>query len=276
MERTIRERSGNLPLGLICGAFCFLSTCVTRLDAQENDRRSLRVLTYNIHHAEGVDGQLDLKRIADVIRQTEADVVSLQEVDRLVPRSGKVDQARKLGEILGMQVVFGRNIDLNGGQYGNAVLSKLPIIRHRNEPLPQLVAGEARGALVVELQWPAAAEPLVLIATHFDHRPDPQERVASAQRINELVAGLKGPVLLAGDLNATVEAEPLQILLKQWKNTATRPLPTIPVAEPSRQIDFVLTRDSEKRAWRVIDIQVLPERVASDHRALLAVLELGQ
>jgi len=78
------------------------------------------VLTYNIHHGEGVDGKLDLVRIAKVIQEVEPDIVALQEVDQNAGRSGQVDQAAELGRLTKMRSVFGGNIALQGGEYGNA------------------------------------------------------------------------------------------------------------------------------------------------------------
>src|SRR5688572_12746619 len=78
----------------------------------------LRVLTYNIHHAEGTDGKLDLARIARVIHEQQPDLVALQEVDVKTRRTGGVDQAAELAKLTGMHVAFGKGIDFQGGEYG--------------------------------------------------------------------------------------------------------------------------------------------------------------
>ena len=72
----------------------------------------VRVLSYNIHHAEGVDRDLDLDRISRVIRSVDPDLVALQEVDRKVTRTRGVDQPAELARLTGMKVVFGSNIEL--------------------------------------------------------------------------------------------------------------------------------------------------------------------
>lgn len=82
----------------------------------------LRVLAYNIHHGEGMDDAVDLPRIADVIRSEKPDFVALQEVDKGVNRSGKVNQAMVLGELLGMYHNFAKFMDYDGGEYGLARL----------------------------------------------------------------------------------------------------------------------------------------------------------
>ncbi len=233
----------------------------------------LRVLSYNIHHGEGVDGKLDLERIAKVILSVQPDIVSLQEVDRNVPRSKSVDQPAELAKLTKMEAIFEKNIDLQGGEYGNAILTKLPILKYRNEKLPMIQQGEARGVLVAELQW-GRFGPIGFLATHFDHRPNAADRVASAKRVNELVASSNMPSLLVGDLNATVDSEPLDLLMKEWSHSNKQPLPTIPVQSPTRQIDFILTRSTAKARWNTSQIRVLEEEVASDHRAIFAELTL--
>ena len=234
----------------------------------------LRVLTYNIHHGEGVDGRLDLARIARVISAAEPDIVALQEVDRLVQRTDSCDQPAELARLTKMHVAFGPNIDLQGGQYGNAVLSRFPIRSHRNHKLPRFDDGEQRGVLEVELELPGGHPPLLFLATHLDHRRDDRERMAGAQAINGLVATDTGrPALLAGDLNAVPDSRVLAEFSREWQRSNGEILPTVPVGNPARQIDYVLFRPATP--WTVTESRVLKEAVASDHRAVLAVLELS-
>ncbi len=234
---------------------------------------SIRVLCYNIHHGEGVDGKLDLERIAKVIRSVSPDVVALQEVDRKVERTGHVDQPAELARLTKMQVVFEKNIDFEGGQYGNAVLSKLPIIEHTNVRLPSLDDGEQRGVLICKLKPDSLDHSIQLLCTHLDHRPDDRERLASATQINQLIASRgETPAILAGDLNSTRDSRVLAAFAKQWRPANTEELPTVPVKKPKRQIDFILPRPAAR--WKTKDVRVLDEAVASDHRAIFAVLEL--
>ncbi len=232
----------------------------------------LRVLSYNIHHGEGVDGKLDLERIAAVIRGAEPDLVALQEVDRNTARTKHVDQPRQLGRLTGMPVVFGRNIPYEGGEYGNAVLSRRPIKRHENHPLPSLGPGERRGVLEVEIEL-ADRRPLLFFVTHLDHRMADRERIASAKAINEQVSKSNTSLaILAGDLNDFPQSETLRIFGRAWRVPQEQPLPTVPADQPRRQIDFILVRPQQ--GWKVADVRVLDEPVASDHRPLLATFEL--
>jgi endonuclease/exonuclease/phosphatase family metal-dependent hydrolase len=233
----------------------------------------VRVLTYNIHHGEGVDRVLDLGRIARVIQEVGPDLVALQEVDRRAARTGSVDQPAELARLTGLDVVFGPNIPLQGGDYGNAVLSRWPIVRAVNHPLPNVDAGEQRVLLEVHRSAPGYAGPFVLWATHLDHRQTDAERVASAEVITRLSSAQPGvPMLLAGDLNDIPTSRTLAILGTAWTQANADDLPTIPTERPIRQIDYVLVRPGDR--WRLVDARVLDEAVASDHRPLLVDLEV--
>lgn len=232
----------------------------------------LRVLSYNIHHAAGIDGRLDLERIATVIRSVKPDLVALQEVDRSVARTGYVDQPAELSRLTKMNVAFGANIELEGGHYGNAVLSRFQIVRHRNELLPNVDDGEQRGLLVAEIIVPDLDDSLMLLATHFDHRSDGSERVLSANAANALVENDDRLTLLMGDLNDVIGSPAIKRLDAVWRRCNDKALPTIPVNDPTRQIDFILVRPADH--WKVLETRVLAEAVASDHRAIFSVLEL--
>ncbi len=232
----------------------------------------LRVLCYNIHHAAGVDRKLDVPRIARVIQSVKPDLVALQEVDNKAGRSGRVDQAAELTRLTGMRHVFGANIPLQGGHYGNAMLSRLPIDRHRNHLLPNVDSGEQRGVLVAQFKLPGN-QPLRLFGTHLDHRRPDEERLASAIFINAMAAEQNNvPTILAGDLNDVLGSRTLKEFRKSWTPTNAKPIPTVPVGKPTRQIDFILFRPAAR--WKVIETKVLDEAVASDHHAIFAILEL--
>lgn len=233
---------------------------------------SLRLLSYNIHHGEGVDGKLDLARIANVISAVQPDLVALQEVDQNVKRSLDVDQSGELAQLTGMNAAFGSNIELQGGHYGNAILSRYPIEKYSNHSLPNLADGEQRGVLAATISVPELASPLRLFATHLDHRSDDEGRVQSAKEINRLLESESSPAILMGDLNDVIGSETLTELGKVWDRTNEQEMPTIPVRLPRRQIDFILFHPANR--WQIVETQVLDEAVASDHRAILSVLEL--
>jgi len=233
----------------------------------------LRVLSYNIHHAVGMDSELDLERIARVILLVNPDVVSIQEVDQNVRRSENVDQPAELARLTNMHFVFGANISLQGGKYGNVILSRFPIQSEQNHLLPNIDQGEQRGLLDTIIELPGDRPALRFLATHFDHRRDDRERVASAKMTVELVEQHPDqPVILAGDINARPDSAPVRELLKAFDLPHEQELPTIPVANPRRQIDYIMIRPTSR--WRAVETVVLDEAVASDHRAIFSVLEL--
>ena len=236
---------------------------------------SVRVLCYNIHHGAGMDEKLDLERIADVIRRTEADLVALQEVDRGVARTNRVDQPAELAKLTGMHAVFERNIVYQGGDYGNAILSRYPVESHKNHFLPQSRPDEQRGLLEVRVR--VAGRPLVFCATHLSYHGDDQERMDSVELLKAMMAGWEGlPVIVAGDFNALPDSRVLKAATAFMHDAhiadATEGL-TFPADEPVRRIDYIL--HNSVGDLKPIESRVIAEPVASDHRPLLAVFELA-
>jgi endonuclease/exonuclease/phosphatase family metal-dependent hydrolase len=267
------------PLLLAVLALCL--SLAPRASAQ--DALRLRVLTYNIHHGEGTDGRLDLARIARVIAAQNPDLVALQEVDVKTQRTGGVDQPAELARLTGMHAAFGRGIDFQGGEYGNAVLSRFPITATKVHSLPVKEGEERRCALVVIVRpWegrPQAPGEVTFVGTHLNHR-DEAERIREADEINRLLVSNADnrPTILAGDLNAQPHSEAMKRFLPHWKDAAAEASAgnaeaamTFPAAKPVRRIDYVLLRPAG--AWRVIETKVVAEPVASDHRPVLAVVE---
>jgi endonuclease/exonuclease/phosphatase family metal-dependent hydrolase len=113
---------------------------------------TLRVLTYNIHHGEGMDGRFDLPRVADVVKNAQADLVALQEVDEGTQRASGVNEVTELARLTDMHAAFGKAMDFSGGAYGVAILSRWPLRGTRNDPLPSFDDREPRTALTVDVQ----------------------------------------------------------------------------------------------------------------------------
>ncbi|MFV1995113.1 MAG: endonuclease/exonuclease/phosphatase family protein [Verrucomicrobiales bacterium] len=237
---------------------------------------SLRVLCYNIHYGQGNDGQYDIERLAAVIAAAEPDLVALQEVDVGVERSGRVHQARRLSELTGMAVRMGPTQHFEGGLFGNAVLTTLPILDVHIQPLPYTESTPEkttypRGAIALTVRAPNG-EALRFISTHFQHNV-PEDRVAEAKAINRFFAA-KGdddmPTILAGDINAKPDDEPVQILLRRWSNAIDdESAPTVPAVDPKSRIDYIFYRPAT--AFSVLETKVVAEAMASDHRPVFAV-----
>ncbi len=256
-------------------AFPLLACAAPYLASAEggNDSKqaTIRVLSYNIHHGAGMDGKIDLERIVGIIKAAAPDIVSLQEVDDKAARSKGVDQAKELARLTGMEFVFGASMDLQGGKYANALLTKLTVKDSRVIPLP----GEPRSALCATMVLPgksSASSEFLFIATHFDTTPAP--RLASVPLIEKEIREFpKMPAILAGDLNASPGSPTMKELGKTWENATSREgLLTCPADDPTIQIDYILHRP--QGVWKVLGTRVLEEAVASDHRPILAVLQL--
>ena len=93
----------------------------------------IRVLSYNIHRAIGIDRRFAPERIIQILRDHDADIVLLQEVDEGVPRSRELKLVKELADALDYpHYAMGHNVSLRKGKYGNATLSRFPILRERN------------------------------------------------------------------------------------------------------------------------------------------------
>lgn len=233
---------------------------------------TLRVLGYNIHYGQGGDGKYDLDRLADVIKQAKPDLVALQEVDVVVKRSGKIHQAQRLAELTGMAVRFGPTQHYQGGLYGNAVLTRLPIEDVQIQPLPYSDSTPERttyprAAISVTVRV-ADQRQVRFISTHFQHNV-PEDRIDEAKAINRLFGFDSVPTILAGDMNATPDSEPIEILKEKWK-LAMEPdaLPTAPADHPRSRIDYVFYRGD---SLKLSETGVIAEPMASDHRPVFAV-----
>ncbi|MCB1321868.1 MAG: endonuclease/exonuclease/phosphatase family protein [Leptospiraceae bacterium] len=121
----------------------------------------LSFVTYNIHKGIGTDRRYRIERIIEILRSVNADVYALQEVDQHVPRSRNHDIAALLSEELGMHYVLGLNVKLKKGAYGNAILSRFPIVDSRNINLTWGIK-KRRGCLAARINVPRLGEIAVL------------------------------------------------------------------------------------------------------------------
>ncbi|MEN8774904.1 MAG: endonuclease/exonuclease/phosphatase family protein [Akkermansiaceae bacterium] len=231
----------------------------------------LRLLAYNIHHGEGMDGKLDLARIAKVIADEDPDLVALQEVDKVTKRSESIDQAAELAKLLKMNYRFGKFMDYMGGEYGMAVLSRFPIKKTVIHKLPR--GAEPRIALEVIVKSPKWPGQFSFVGIHNDWIKEPLR----VKQIEVLQAGLKDrkhPVILAGDFNAEPKSDSLMKLENDgWKMLRKGRKNTWSASEPKVEIDFFFAKGLP--AFQFKD-KVLPETVASDHRPISVVISPGE
>jgi endonuclease/exonuclease/phosphatase family metal-dependent hydrolase len=133
--------------------------------AAERPSLTLRLASYNIHRCIGSDGRYDPYRIREVLRALDADVVALQEVEVFRHDPAILDF---LCEDRAWRPVHGITLSRDSGDYGNAMLSRLPVSQVRRQDL-SFRGREPRGALHLRFDLDGIA--LRVIATHFGLRP---------------------------------------------------------------------------------------------------------
>ncbi|HZX08176.1 endonuclease/exonuclease/phosphatase family protein [Kribbella sp.] len=235
-------------------------------------------MTFNIHHGAGMNGKLDLERVARAIEASGAAVVGLQEVDRFFDaRSNWVDQPSWLAARLKMNYVFAANLDWDPAepgkprrQYGTLVLSKYPIVDSRNTLLPLHAGSEQRGLL--EALIDVNGTPLRFANTHLTTIND-GERL---EQVNAIVALLKDApeaTLLVGDLNAVPTSTEVRTLTTHltdtWKEKGFAFGFTNPVPVAIKRIDYQL-----HNSQLVATAASVPLTFASDHWPLVATYSL--
>jgi endonuclease/exonuclease/phosphatase family metal-dependent hydrolase len=244
-----------------------------------------RIMTYNVHSCVGVDGKLDVGRIAAVIAQSKPDIVALQELDVGRGRTGGVDQAHAIASRLGMTFHFHCAMRVAEEQYGDAILTTLPMrVVHSGElpTLPRVRGLEPRGAL-----WAAVTidgTEVQIINTHLGLVPMEQRAQAAALLGKDWLGheDCRDPTILIGDFNATSRYAAYAALngrLRdaqldlQRKNFFRPTTPTFPSRFPVLRIDHMFVSPG----IQVTDVTA-PNgplaRAASDHLPLVADFKL--
>jgi len=235
--------------------------------------QDLKIMSYNIHHANppSIPEKIDIDAIVATIRNQNPDLVALQEVDVRTKRSGQIDQAKLIAEALGMYYYFAKAIDFDGGEYGQAILSKRPFTNPQIHRLSSVTdsRSEPRIMLTIDVQWNTDLV-ITFATTHLDAQRNPQNRNLQAKELVEIAAKNPHPIVIAGDLNMTTDQEAFAVLRKVLQPTCSDCGFTIPVINPNKTIDFILTRI--KDSWKVLSHQVVQEHYASDHLPVTAVL----
>jgi len=172
---------------------------------------NLRVMTFGIRHGKGMDGKTNLHHIAKEIAEAHPDVVTLQEVDRFSPRSGFQDQLKRLAEELGMYSCFSPSVNLLITQYGNAILSRYPIIAKKIQYLGGFI--ERRSILTVRLQ--IGDETVIVLNTHLGvHK---KERMKQVPILLKVLNKLGRPAIITGDFNMETDDPLMKLLHTPWQ-----------------------------------------------------------
>ena len=253
----------------------------------------IRVLTYNIHHAEGIDQRIDPSRIQNVIRESSADIVGLNEVHHPTQTIGHDESLLpEVARALGMRYAFGAALPRGGRRappfpYGNALLSRFPLSGVSSYLLPSASGREVRGLLAAELKLASGAA-LTCYVTHLENQEGALRRAQSKAALD--IIGQRGdhPHIILGDFNCAGPESPLfqqegaisRMLREGYADAQAMAgnagVATWATTQPSVRIDYIWLSPE----LRASVIECAPWRselsaVASDHFPVLAELELG-
>ena len=237
--------------------------------------KTLRLMTYNIHVGIGMDKKLDLPRIASVINAQHPDLVGLQEVDRGVERTQRVDEIAEIARLTRMDYAFAFNLRYQGGQYGVAILSRFPIRATDHRLYQNTREAERRGFIRAEII--VGDRTVNFVTTHLDYQYD-DGRLFEAQQLLAALNEVKGPLVVVGDFNDIPAGRAYQLMRDQFddawiESRSTNEGFSYPADKPTKRIDYILSRRTDrvrtKKAWTV-------STLASDHVPVVADLEIGR
>ncbi|MFG6114844.1 endonuclease/exonuclease/phosphatase family protein [Halobacillus sp. MO56] len=257
-------------------------------DGSTGEKVDVRVMSYNIHAGIGSDGVYDTERIAQVIEDSEAEVVALQEVDvHWGARSNYDDILADLAERLDMHSFIAPIYDMDPyvegdprRKFGVAILSKYPIVQATNHDITRL---STQNATPEPAPAPGFAEAIINVkgalvpfySTHLDYRGDPTVRIMQVEDMLNIFDEQEGEKVLLGDMNATPDAPELSPLFERftdaWSVVSDEPGYTYSALSPRKRIDYIFASDSiEVKHAEVIDT------LASDHLPVVADLTLNR
>jgi endonuclease/exonuclease/phosphatase family metal-dependent hydrolase len=227
----------------------------------------LNVVSYNIHGCVGSDDRQDVGRIASILRELDADLIGLQEVYNQ-PELADVAQLDSLAQTLGMEAISGPTLQRGGGEYGNALLTRWPVLETRRIDL-SFPEREPRGALDVDVE--AKGRRLRVIVTHLGLRP--AERRFQVRRLVQAVDITEtSQLVLLGDFNEWFPPGRPSRWLHRHFGRCPAP-PTFPASFPLLSLDRIIVHPPESLT-EIRTIRSPQARIASDHLPLMAVISL--
>jgi len=220
--------------------------------ARESTAPRLRVATYNVHGCVGMDRQRSEGRVAEVIASMSADIVGLQELDLCRARSAHADQAALIAAQLGWKYYFHPAMRSGDEQYGNAIVSRFPIVLQRAAEMPGPAPWYCREQrIAIWMQAETNLGPVHIFNTHFGLGRG--ERRLQAQALigpTWLGAVPPGdPAILLGDLNSARTSRAYRLIAAQLRDVRTffksaRALRTFPTRFPSVGVDHIFVNSA--------------------------------
>ena len=242
--------------------FIFAALFIFSAQAQN----TLKLMSYNIKNANGMDNVCNFQRIANVINNTSPDVVAIQEVDSMTNRSGQKYVLGEIAERTQMHGYFAPAIDYDGGKYGIGLLTKQVPLRLQTLPLPG--REEARTLILAEFA------DYIYCCTHMSLTEE--DRMKSLELVKAFTSSSTKPLFLAGDMNAEPESGFIKKLQKDFQILSNPKQHTFPAPDPKETIDYIATLKQSAKGFAVISAKVINEPMASDHRPILVELRTAE
>lgn len=242
--------------------FIFAALFIFSAQAQN----TLKLMSYNIKNANGMDNVCNFQRIANVINNTSPDVVAIQEVDSMTNRSGQKYVLGEIAERTQMHGYFAPAIDYDGGKYGIGLLTKQVPLRLQTLPLPG--REEARTLILAEFT------DYIYCCTHMSLTEE--DRMKSLELVKAFTSSSTKPLFLAGDMNAEPESGFIKKLQKDFQILSNPKQHTFPAPDPKETIDYIATLKQNAKGFAVISAKVINEPMASDHRPILVELRTAE
>ncbi|MDD3310332.1 MAG: endonuclease/exonuclease/phosphatase family protein, partial [Dysgonamonadaceae bacterium] len=242
---------------LFLGFFIFTLSLTNAMSVQEQN--SIRLMSYNIRNARGMDNVTDYQRVADVINSIKPDIIAIQELDSVTNRSDGADVLDVLSRNTLMYPSYAAAISYDGGKYGMGILSKEKPLSVKRVALPG--REEARILLIVELGS------YYFGCTHLSLNAE--DRLQSVEAIKREAEKLDKPFFFAGDMNSTPDSPEQKSLNEVFTSLLSSNEKTYPADEPTICIDYIYGYKGMENNWsRLTNRGVIAEKVASDHRPL--------
>lgn len=229
-------------------------------------QNTLKLMTYNIRNATGMDDVCNFQRIANVIINASPDVVAVQEVDSVTNRSKQKYVLGEIAERTQMHGYFAPAIDYDGGKYGIGLLTKQIPLRLQTLPLP---GREEERALIL-----AEFDDYIYCCTHLSLTEE--DRMKSLEMIKRITASTEKPLFLAGDLNDGPESPFIKELQKDFQILTDTTQRTFPAPTPEETLDYIVALKRNSGGFAVISSKVLNEPMASDHRPVVVELRTAE
>lgn len=215
---------------LLLSIFFSIGCGNSKTQQKEAESLSLKIASYNVRNAKGMDNVVDFDRLAKVINEMDGHAVAIQELDSATTRSNGLVVLNELAKRTNMFASYNASIAFGGGKYGNGILTKEEPVAQQAIALPG--REEQRSLLIVELK------DFVLCCTHLSLNEEDQQ--ASIKLILKQTEKYKTkPVFLAGDLNALPNSEEIRDLSQNWILLSDSTQATFPSDGPTEVIDYI-------------------------------------